>query len=37
MAREMLKPESERDFDEATQPDIFSEEDLAKRSFSSVE
>ena len=36
MAREMLKPESERNFDEATQPDIFSEEDLAKRSFSSV-
>jgi hypothetical protein len=34
MAMEMLKPETERDFDRGTQPDIFSTEDLAKRSFS---
>jgi hypothetical protein len=36
MAMEMLKPETERDFDTATQPDIFSAEELGKRSFSSA-
>ncbi|MBL4656520.1 MAG: neutral/alkaline non-lysosomal ceramidase N-terminal domain-containing protein, partial [Flavobacteriales bacterium] len=33
MAEQMLKPENERDFDTATQAEVFSPEDIAKRSF----
>jgi len=33
MANEMLKDESERNFDSKTKPEDFSEEDIAKRSF----
>lgn len=35
MAGEMLKPEGDRDFDKETQPEIFAEEDLAKRLYES--
>jgi len=34
MANEMLKPEEERDFDTSTKAEVFSPEDIAKRTFS---